>query len=109
MASYATPADLLQQYDWRTVGDFISDSPEEISSNDQLTDPILLQILAAASGDIEAALLRAGRYQVSDLTGLTGNPLALLKRITCEIAIAYVFERRPLGNVEVLEHYQKLK
>lgn len=109
MASYATPAQFLLRYDWRTIGDYLSDSSEQITANDQLTNATLLQILADASGDIEAALLQAGRYVTTDLTGLTGNPLALLVRITCEIAIAYVYERRPLANVEMLEHYQKLK
>lgn len=109
MSSYATPADFLQRYDWRDVGDLVSDSSEQISPNDQLTNPILLQILQDASGDVEAALLRAGRYKTTDLTGLTGNPLALLKRITCEIAIAYLFERRPLFNVERMEQYQKFR
>jgi phage gp36-like protein len=109
MSSYAAPGDLLKRYDWRTVGDYVSDSPEQISPNDQLTNPNLLQCLEDASGDIEAALLRAGMYQVSDLAGLTGNPQALLQRITCEIAIAYVLERRPLFNVDLLEHYQKQK
>lgn len=114
MASYATPQDMQKRYDWRELGDLLADSNEQASALDQVTsgnqyNTTLLEMLADASGDIEAALLAAGRYQTTDLTGLTGNSLSLLKRITCEIAIAYLFERKPTYNAEKLEKFEKSK
>lgn len=114
MSSYATPADMQLRYDWRELGDLLSDSDEQISALDQATagnqyNTLLLQLLNDASGDIDAALLQAGRYASTDLTGLTGNSLSLLKRITCEITIAYLRERKPFWKQEQLEAYSKAK
>ena len=114
MTNYATVQDLQLRYDWREIGDLVSDSDEQISALDQATsgnqyNTLLVQLLSDASGDIEAALLYAGRYATTDLSGLTGNSLSLLKRITCEITIAYLRERKPFWKTEQLEAYSKAK
>jgi hypothetical protein len=56
--------------------------------------------LDSAAGMIEASTLRGGRYSVDDLAGLTGNSAAFLKLIECEIAMAILFARKPLYQVD---------
>lgn len=110
---YALPADLQDRYGWDEIGDLIAQG-EQASALDQVTvgtaaNGILLQLLSDAGGDVEAALLASGRYANTDLFGLTGNAVSLLKRIICEITIAYIFERRPMYRSEMLEKYTKDK
>ncbi len=111
MASYATPADLLKRYDARVVGDLVSDTDVQADPNELTTNAVLLQMLADASGDIESALLVGERYSLENLqaynattnpSGLTENSLALLQRMTCDIAYALLLRRR--GTVDPDRH-----
>lgn len=110
---YATAVDMQSRYDWREIGDLISDSDEQISADDQLITTAgtaggrLNDVLTDASGDVDTALLVAGRYATTDLTGLTGSSLNYLKRIVCRIAMCYLMERKPLFKPEVVEQYRK--
>ena len=110
--SYATPAQMLERFDARVIGDLVSDSDSQVSAAELLTDPILQAMLDDASGDIEAALLVGGRYTVADLSGLTGNAQKHLVRICCEVAKAYLLRRRVSYNpekdkaeIELAEHH----
>lgn len=112
--AYATPADLQEYYDWHEIGDLISDSKECISALDQTTagnmyNTRLQRFLDRASGEVEAAVLRGGRYTAADLAGLTGNARELLRGIVCEFVVLYLFERKPLYRPEVLEQFRKAK
>ena len=100
LMSYAAPADLLARFDPRDVGDLCGDDGVQVSRIDLLTDPNLQACLDDASGAIDAALLAGGRYSTSDLAALTGNSLALLRRICCELALSYLWARRPLYRAE---------
>lgn len=93
--AYATPAQLLQRYDARTVGDLASDTGIRIDPASLLSDANVQAALDDASGEIEAALLQGKRYSVADLAGLTGNTQKHLIRITCQIAFWMLWERRP--------------
>lgn len=95
MASYASGADLLARFDARTLGDLVSDSGTRVASGSLAADTNIVAALADASGEVEAALLMGERYSVANLEGLTGNSLALLKRITCDCAMALLYGRRP--------------
>lgn len=93
MASYADSTDMTNRYDGRTLMDLVSDTgvPEtNLSSNSAMTTA-----LSDATGAIRSALLVGGTYKPNDLTGLTGESAEYLKRITCEIALAYLILRRP--------------
>lgn len=106
--SYATPAQLLQRYDARTVGDLVSDDGNQVSAGDLLADANLQAALNDASGQIESALLQAERYSVADLTALVGsssNTKYVLIRLTCDIAFQQLVERRPW--YEVNESYKQ--
>lgn len=91
--SYATPADLVARKDQRTLADLASDTGTP--STDVLTDPVIQAALDDASGKVESALMNGQLYSLDDIAGFTGNSLALLKRITCEVAMAYLLARRP--------------
>ncbi len=93
MPSYATPSDLADRFDARTLRDLASDTGEAVA--DVTSDPHLLVALADASGRVDAAVLVGGIYTTTQLGDLTGNSLALLKRMVCELAMAYMLSRRP--------------
>jgi phage gp36-like protein len=110
MAAYADAADLLLRYDRRTVGELLSDTGEPLTPAQIASDTKLAAILEDASGQVEAAMLCGKRYEPSDLAALTGNSLALLKKIVCVIAIADLFERRPEIHLETAKlYYEKAK
>ncbi len=94
MASYAAPSDLLARYDARVIGDLAGDSGARIAVGSIPTNANVLVALEDASGDIDAALLKGKRYTAANLVALTGNSLAHLKRMCCQIAIAKLWERR---------------
>lgn len=111
MASYATPTDLLDRKSAETIGDLVTDSsstPPDATA--LLTDDKVQAALDSAAGAIEAALLVAGRYTVDQLAELAAlsienNPLnandvrynsrAHLVQMNCDIAMAYLFARKP--------------
>ena len=100
MASYATPANLIARKSALTLGDLVSDDGTRVSAANLLSDTRIQAALDSASGEIEAALLTGGRYEVTDLTGLTGNSAAYLEQICCEIAMAFLFARKPTFSVD---------
>jgi len=102
--AYASSTDLTARYDERDIADLASDSgtPE----SDLANSAIVQAALDDASGDVDAALLKGGRYTATQLSGLTGNSLAKLKRITCEIAMHYLMERRPDFSPERAEQLE---
>jgi len=91
--AYATATDLAARYDENTIKDLASDTGEPV--DDITTDPKVLAALDDASGRVESAITVARIYSAADLAGLTGNTLALLKRITCELAMVFLIQRRP--------------
>lgn len=93
MASYATPSDLADRFDARTLRDLASDTGEAVA--DITSDPHALVALADASGRVDAAVLVGGLYTTDQLGDLTGNSLALLKRLVCDLAMCYMMSRRP--------------
>lgn len=91
--AYANSSDLIDRYDERTIKDLLSDTGEQIA--DLAENSKLLALLDASSGRVDAALLVANHYTTKELTELTGNSLALLKDIVCDIAMAKLLKRRP--------------
>ncbi len=109
MAVYVTVTQLLERYDWRTIADLVSDTDVPVTLTDLQTDTKLAMAIADASGDIDSALRACGRYSTTDLSTLIGNSGSLLQRICSEIVIAYLFDRRPAYNVDLLDIYRKGK
>lgn len=89
---YATPAEMELFYDVADLKDLCSDSG---TPADSLTaNPILLKLLLVGSGQVDAALSMGKMYTPAQLAALTGNSLALLQRITCQVAWAHLCYRR---------------
>lgn len=107
MASYATPADLVKRYDARDIGDLADDTGNQVAAGDLDDDPNVLAALEDASGDIDSALLAGNRYTVAELAALTGNSLSKLKRLTCDIAMAYLLGRRPAHDPDRLKAFEE--
>ena len=94
--AYATIDDMRARFDVRLLTQLISDTGQAASSTTGNTN--LQASLDDASGAIEAALLMGGRYTTADLSGLTGNSAKYLARMTCEIAMSYLMERRKYAD-----------
>lgn len=92
--AYATPADMKLRFDARVIGDLVDDRGQQVAADALDDDDVLAVMLNDASGDIDSALGVGQQYTPADLAALTGNAQSHLVRITCEIALAYVFRRR---------------
>jgi phage gp36-like protein len=107
--SYATPSQMLTRYDARRLGDLVVDGDKttpRATPTQLLSDPVLAEMLADASGLIDAALLVGGRYSPADLATLAAVEAALptpsstfklLVRLTCDLAYGLLVRRRGLG------------
>ena len=99
--AYADAADLLARFDERIIADLASDTGEPVGdiTNDMKVDAALDD----ASGKVDSALTVATIYTPTELTALEGGSLALLKRITCELAMVFLIRRRQenMGNEEL--------
>lgn len=101
---YISASEFLKRYDWRTIGQLLSDDdtgPDLISTltNSATTEGERLEsVLKDASGMVEIACLKGGMYTVADLEALTGNQAAILKRLVSDIAVNLCYQRRPSTN-----------
>lgn len=103
--SYSSPSDILARYDSRSLGDLCSDSGTRLTPTQLLTDTNLQAALDDASGLVNSAAVYGQRYTPAELAALTDVDLALLKRLVCDLAFAYLVGRR--GNDP--EAYQSTK
>jgi phage gp36-like protein len=92
--SYATPTDIKARFDARVIGDLVGDVGTRVDATGLNTDTVLQACLDDASGAIDAALLSGQRYIPTDLAGLTGSSAKHLVRITCDVAMMYLADRR---------------
>ena len=100
MASLATIAQLMERFDYRDIAALAQDAGQEIDIIALQTDTNVQAALDDASGAMLAALNVTERYSESDLTSLTGSSAKYLARICCEIALAYLWGRRPFYRIE---------
>lgn len=112
--AYASVTDWLARCDTQIVGDLVTDDDPETEErirptrDELLTNDNALALLDDASGQIDAALNAGKRYTPAQLAALVGNSLSHLKRITCTIATALGFERRPgRVNQEIADSYRE--
>lgn len=105
--SYADGEDLIKRYDVDMIGALAWDEREDMDREAVPTHPTVLTLLEDASGEIDVCLLAGGRYTPAQLAALTGNSLSHLKRITCAVAMASLFERRPGMYEEIAERVAK--
>jgi phage gp36-like protein len=107
--AYATPNDMVAYYDFRSVGELLTDDnvtqvliPNAITGAGPL-NTLLLKLLMAAAGLIEAACTKGGNYvinvtaipPVNDLAALTGNSKEMLTEMNCDLTMWKLWKRRP--------------
>lgn len=100
--SYADGYDIVKRYDVDVIGMLANDDREELDRAAVPIHPNVLTALDDASGEIDAKLTAGGRYKPEQLATLTGSSLAHLKRITCAVAMALLFERRVIPSLQEL-------
>lgn len=93
--SYLSVAEFLKRVDWRVVADLASDDGTRLAEAALTTNVNVLAVLLDASGDVESAAMMGGKYSAEDLAALTGVAQAKLYRIISDLAICYLYERRP--------------
>lgn len=95
MTAFATAADMVNHYDVNTLGDLCSDDGTPVAEGGLAANAKMVAALNSATGRIQAAALRAGRYTVQDLEGLTGESAAYLATLTCRLAFWHLWQRKP--------------
>ncbi|MCP4539915.1 MAG: hypothetical protein GY832_22475 [Chloroflexi bacterium] len=90
--AFADSSDLSTRFDARTIKDLASDTGEPAGSVD---NDIVTAALEDGAGRIRSAATVARIYSDDDLDALTGDSLSLIKRLNCELAMAYLMGRRP--------------
>lgn len=106
--AYATVPDLTLRYDARAVGDLCSDEGTSVSVAGLDAHPVVDAALDDASGTIDAALMVGGQYTPTDLANLTGNSLSTLVRITCDLAMVNLLQRRGFAETDRLKAMRDL-
>ena len=96
--AYATPAQLLERFDYRNIQHLVADGGTLPTEAALLLDPIVLASLDDASGMVDAAMRAGDRYRAADLAALTGNAAKHLARITCDMAYLYLVDRQGYGG-----------
>lgn len=91
---YADGNDLVDRYDARVIADVVRDDNTSVPIADVPSHPRVMSALDDASGEFEISLVAGKRYSIKDLEGLSGNNLAMRKRIVCDIAMSYLLQRR---------------
>lgn len=71
--SYAEPDDLFERFDWREIGEAVSDENNRGTLAELQADSKVLTALSDASGEVESALIVGGNYTVDQLGELSGN------------------------------------
>jgi len=100
MTQYATPAEMLQRYDSRLLGDLVSDTGAAISAAGLLTDTNLAASLADASSAIDVAVSVGNRYTPAQMADLSTTAASFVRRLTCDLALIYIKRRRGRFDVE---------
>ena len=103
----ADGSDLVKRRDVRLIADLVTDSGTTLDPADVPLNENVLTALEDAMGEMVVALQVGGRYNESDLTGLTGYNLAHAKRINCDIAMALLVSRRPIVGEDEAENIAK--
>jgi hypothetical protein len=107
--SYLTSTEFLRYYDTRMVAELLGDTGRAVQ--DVLDDSKLDQLLRSASGEVEAAALRGGRYTADDLTTISGgttNGSYYLKKMVAGVVMQNLRARRGRVGEDLLEQFKWL-
>jgi hypothetical protein len=95
--AYATPADVTTRADWRTLARLVVDGDVPLASKAAVeADAVLATVLKECSGMVEAACLKASRYDSASLAALAGtNAGEMLAGLVADLVIWRLYLRRP--------------
>lgn len=93
MSAYIDYSDLIAYADATTIAELLSDDGTPIE--DPATDTKLAALMAAASGQVEAACGVSDLYSPDDLAALSDNALALLQQLVSQLTMIGLVRRRP--------------
>ena len=91
---YCSPAEFIQRYDVRIVGDLLSDTGTRLDQAAVIASTTLRTFLYDASGMVESACLVGEKYDPDDLNALLGASLQFLKRIVADLTFGLLRMRR---------------
>lgn len=97
---YATPAEMLQRYDARLLGDLASDTGTAVDPGDLPANANLLAVLIDASGSVDAAVYVGNRYTPAQMASLSTTAAAFVRRLTCDFALIFLKRRRGRFDAE---------
>lgn len=112
---YCSRAQFIGWYDARTVGQLLTDNDFPIAPDSVASNPLLASFLLAASGKLETAAFRGGRYTPADLTKIAAGSStpgdtaasAFLSQITAGICMGMLVRRRPDVAVPAIPQIQE--
>ncbi len=106
---YCNIAIFLEKFDYRTVGDYLSDTDQRLTPIEITNSTVLLHLLLEASGYVESLAQKGTRYShddlflIANLDPIGGQPKSptnataqMMYGIVAGIAMFYLWERRPL-------------
>ena len=92
--AYCTPAEFLQRYDVRLIGELVRDNGVREDPTTLLTEPILLAVLVDASAAVDAAVFVGDRYTPAQMLTLSTTAAAFVRRVVSDLALIYLKRRR---------------
>lgn len=97
---YVTGDEFAQRFDVRQVGDLVRDDGVQESPGSLPTNPILLECIADAAGEITCSLYVGNRYTVAQLQNLNDDAKSFLRRLNADMALVLLKRRRGKFNPE---------
>lgn len=95
---FAQGSDLVNYRDWRHIADLLNDNDTRVTDSTTTQNHAITQVaLRSASGMIETAIYRGGRYASADIDNIllsTGLVKDFLVKLTCDIAFWILITRR---------------
>lgn len=99
--AFATPENLISRYDVRKLGQLVRDDNTQATAAELLSDSVLSDALEDATAQIRSAATINDKYTEDDLSDLAAGGDPFLIRLTCNLAMGYLLNRRTMG-VEAL-------
>lgn len=101
MASFADSSDMVNRFDERKIGELLDDTDNRVAAVDFSSNGKMTAALDDATAEIKSAIMRGNRYTDADLALLSAADTAILKRICCVFAYAFLVARRGYNASEL--------
>lgn len=104
----ASPSDLADRYDARTLAELASDDNSPADEQQLSANRKILAALYSAQGRVLSYLLRADRYTAEDLANLDGPSRSLVAELICVVAYSALWRRKAHASDDVAANAAKL-